>query len=143
MCWLNFMAPPIFSDSERLDPSAQPHSNPETGHYAEQLLGVAVFDLSGLPKTYFVSTGSSDISWVQIVFQVLGLQSLLLGSFKLDNFQHMVIRGQNNCVLLVKQRDRYMALLLQSQPHLSPALIEWAQKFNPAFLKSDPRFSPI
>jgi predicted regulator of Ras-like GTPase activity (Roadblock/LC7/MglB family) len=137
------MAPSIFSDSERLDPSAQTHSNPEMGQYAEQLVGAAVFDLSGLPETYFVSIGSSDISWVQTVFQVLGLQSLLLGSFKLDDFQHMVIRGQNNCVLLVKQSDRYMALLLQSQPHLSPALIEWAQKFDPTLLKRDLRFSPI
>ena len=137
------MAPPILSDSERLDPSAQTHSNPETGQYAEQLVGAAVFDLSGLPETYFVSTGSSDISWVQTVFQVLGLQSLLLGSFKLDDFQHMVIRGQNNCVLIVKQSDRYTALLLQGQSNLSPALIEWAQKFDPALLKSDPRFSPI
>ena len=137
------MTPPILSDSERLDPSVQTHSNPATGQYAEQLVGAAVFDLSGLPETYFVSTGSSDISWAQTVFQVLGLQSLLLGSFKLDDFQHMVIRGQNNCVLIVKQSDRYMALLLQEQPHISPALIEWAQKFKPALLKSDPRFSPI
>lgn len=129
---------PPLSSSEKLDPGTSDQAS-----YAEQVMGAAVFDLSGLPAAYFIFTGSSDISWVQTVFQVLGLQSLLLSSFKLDDFQHIIIRGQAACVIIVKQSDRYMALLLQSQPNFSPAFIKWAQQFEPDLLKTDPRFSPI
>ena len=118
-------------------------SNSDAELYAKQVMGAALFDLSGLPEAYFISTGSGDISWVQTVFQVLGLQSLLLASFKLDDFQHTVIRGEADSVVIVKQSDRYMALLLKSQLNLSPAFIQWAQQVEPTFLKKDPRFSTV
>jgi hypothetical protein len=111
--------------------------------YAEQIVGAAVFDLSGLPEDYFISAESSDVGWVQTVFQVLGLQALLLASFKLSDFQHATIRGQGYQAIIVKQCNCYSALLLQNQPDFSPELIKWAQSFEPALLKIDSRFSTL
>ena len=143
------MIPSTLFDPERLDPGGSGQTDPVSGskQYAEQVVGAAVFDLNGLPEAYFIAIESSDIIWVQTVFQVLGLQSLLLASFKLDDFQHTIIRGQEVCVIIVRQCDRYIALLLQDQPDFSlawmPALIKWAQQFDPAVLEADPRFNPI
>ena len=137
------MIPSTLFDPERLDPDASGQTDSDLKQYAEEVVGAAVFDLNGLPEAYFISIESSDIIWVQTVFQVLGLQSLLLASFKLDDFQHTIIRGQETCVIIVKQCDRYIALLLQSQPVFSSALLRWAQQFDPAVLEADPRFNPI
>ncbi|NJL42104.1 MAG: hypothetical protein HC899_39840 [Leptolyngbyaceae cyanobacterium SM1_4_3] len=50
--------------------------------YFDRVLGAAIFDLSGLPKDYYISAESADISWVQTIFQALGLQGLLTTSFQ-------------------------------------------------------------
>jgi hypothetical protein len=42
--------------------------------YVDFVIGAATFDLSGLPKEYFVTVEGNDISWIQTIFQGLGLQ---------------------------------------------------------------------
>jgi hypothetical protein len=143
------MISPKLSDPEGLNTDAAAQTNLESDtkksaqEYAKQIVGAAMFDLSGLPEEYFISTESSDVIWVQTVFQVLGLQALLSASFKLNDFQHATIRGQGYQAIIVKQCSCYTALLLQNQLDFSPELIQWAQAFEPALLKIDSRFSTV
>lgn len=111
--------------------------------YANAIFGAAIFDLSGLPKEYFTTCESSDISWVQTVFQSLGLQSLLLSSLQLEGFRYARIHGKDHCAIVVKQRACYTALLLDPNlPETSgSAFVHWVQALEPHSLKAHPRFS--
>lgn len=111
--------------------------------YSNAILGAAIFDLSGLPREYFTPIDSSEIGWVQTVFQALGLQSLLLSSLQLEGFRYARIHGNGHCAIVVRQKLRYIALLLDSTlPETSsPALIQWLQELEPHLLKKHPPFN--
>lgn len=112
--------------------------------YFESVIGAAVFDLSGLPKEYFTAGESHDISWVQTIFQALGLQSLLTSSLRLEGFHHVVVHGTRYRAIVVRQKTYYVAILIEkTNEAISESLIKWAQEFNPRDLKSDPRFSAV
>lgn len=112
--------------------------------YSDQLLGAAIFDLSGLPKDYYISTESADIIWVQTIFQALGLQVLLNSAFRLHGFRHAVIHGAHFHAIIVRQASCYVALLIRQSDALIPEeLIQWAIGLEPAALATDPRFSSI
>lgn len=115
-----------------------------SGSYIDDLIGAAIFDLSGLPKEYFTTTESSDVSWVQTIFQALGLQSLLMSSLKLDGFRHAVVHGADYQAVVVRQKNCYTALLTRRTPEaLSESFIQWSQEFEPTNLRSHPRFSAM
>ena len=110
--------------------------------YLDRVLGAAIFDLSGLPKDYYISTESADISWVQTIFQALGLQSLLTSSFQLEGFRHAVIHGVHCHAIIVRQSNCYVALLVkQTDGLISEDLAHWANGFDPDDLADDPRFN--
>lgn len=113
--------------------------------YANAVIGAAVFDLSGLPKEYFTTIENGDISWVQTIFQALGLRSLLTSSLQIDGFHHAVIHGTGYCAVVVKQRVRYVALLVRREDfvHVSQPFIQWMQSFEPVILTTNPRFSVV
>jgi hypothetical protein len=112
--------------------------------YLDQVLGAAVFDLSGLPKNYYISTESADISWVQTIFQALGLQGLLTSSFQIDGFRHAVIHGTRCHAIIVRQTDCYLAMLVkQSEGIVLDDMVQWVSNFDPAILENDPRFSSV
>lgn len=112
--------------------------------YSASVIGAAIFDLSGLPKEYFTTGECSDVSWVQTIFQALGLQSLLISSLRLEGFRHVVVHGKKYRAIVVRQKNRYTAILInQTTEPVSEDFIQWAQRFEPASLKSDPRFSVI
>lgn len=113
--------------------------------YSDAVIGAAIFDLSGLPKEYFTTPESGDISWVQTIFQALGLQSLLLSSLRLEGFRHALIHGAGYCAIVVRQKARYTALLVRqtSPDNISEALIQWTQDLEPNALRSHPRFSVV
>lgn len=108
------------------------------------ILGAATFDLSGLPKEYFTSTDMADISWVQTIFQALGLQSLLASSLRLEGFRHVVVQTKEYQAIVVRQKHHYTALLVRplSSDLLEP-FIRWAYEFEPNVLRDDPRFSVV
>ena len=109
--------------------------------YINDVIGAAIFDLNGLPKEYFTTTDNSNMSWVQAIFQALGLRSLLMSSLRLENFQHVTIQGEEYCAIIVKQRIHYMALLLKQTVEEVPSdMIDWAQNFEPEDLRENPRF---
>jgi hypothetical protein len=112
--------------------------------YSELIIGAALFDLSGLPVEYFVAVESQDISWVQAIFQALGLQSLLVSSLQLEGFRYVVLHGKAYRAIVLKQKPHYLALLIQRNPEdLPETFFKWAQVFDPGDLKSDPRFSTV
>ncbi|WP_448601674.1 hypothetical protein [Thermoleptolyngbya sp.] len=138
---VHLQAPSKMVSTSLMEETQRPASN---GQYVDELIGAAVFDLSGLPKEYFTTAESSDVSWVQTIFQALGLQSLLMSSLKLDGFRHAVIHGADYRAVVVRQKNRYTALLTrQTSEVLSESFIQWSQEFEPTMLRSHPRFSAM
>jgi hypothetical protein len=112
--------------------------------YSNHVIGAAIFDLNGLPKEYFITSESSDVSWVQTIFQALGLQSLLMSSLQLEGFRYVVVQGRECRAIVIKQKSYYTAILLrQANEVVSETLVKWAQEFEPASLQSDSRFKLI
>lgn len=122
-------------------PTHPPVSDSNTD-LADRVIGAAIFDLNGLPKEYFVTNDNNNISWVQTIFQALGLQSLLMSSLKLEGFHHAIIRGQDCNAVIVKQRNGYVALLIRGTDDipLSHALVDWVHDFEVDTLRNHPRF---
>lgn len=84
---------------------------------------------------------STDISWVQTIFQALGLQALLTSAFQLKEFRHAIVHGAHFHAIIVRQTECHVALLLRhNEAMLSEAVIEWAIGFEPSTLAADPRF---
>jgi hypothetical protein len=109
--------------------------------YRDDILGAAIFDLNGLPKEYFTTLENTNLSWVQTIFQALGLRSLLMASLQLEGFHHATIYGTQCCAIVVKQRSHYTALLVRRQEEpISDALIQWLQTYQLNDLKQNPRF---
>ncbi|HEY9862092.1 MAG TPA: hypothetical protein V6D16_21540 [Candidatus Obscuribacterales bacterium] len=119
-----------------------PPDQDEYAAYSSSIVGAAIFDLNGLPKEYFTTDEGSNMSWVQTIFQALGLRSLLMSSLQLEGFHHAVIQGPDCCAVVVKQPARYMALLIQqTEPGvMTDAFVQWVQRFEPNVLKTHPRF---
>ena len=123
----------------RLQPSLFSAALPMS--YLDQTVGAALFDLNGLPKDYYTTVENSNISWVQTIFQALGLRSLLISSLQLEGFHHATIGGREYCALIVKQRTHYTALLIQCQAdQIDEGLIHWAQTLQISDLEQNPRF---
>lgn len=110
--------------------------------YEHFIVGAAIFDHSGLPKEYFTTDENTDIGWVQTVFQALGLQSLLMSSLRLEGFDHAIAQGKGYFALVVRQRNHYLALLVQQTtlPDGLYSLIQWARTLEAGALKTNPRF---
>ncbi len=109
--------------------------------YFDQIVGAALFDLNGLPKEYFTTDENSNMSWVQTIFQSLGLRSLLMSSLQLEGFHHAAIYGTEYCALVVKQKAHYTALLVKGQTdQISDDLIQWAQNLQISELEQNSRF---
>jgi hypothetical protein len=107
-----------------------------------QVLGAAVFDLSGLPVNYYISIENNDISWVQTIFQTLGLQTLLSSLLQLETFRHAVIQSTQFHVVAVRQPCCYVALLIhQSDVVVTEEFLQWAVRFDPKVLIADSRSS--
>lgn len=136
----------LASINSRLEASSPDSLSPKDSDvsYADTVIGAAIFDLNGLPKEYFTTKECRDVSWVQTIFQALGLQSLLISSLRLDGFRHVIVYGKEYRAIVVRQRTRYTAILVQQTAEaISPAMIQWAQEFAPETLKTDPRFSAV
>lgn len=84
-------------------------------HYADYVVGIATFDLDGLPKQHFTTSRVGDGAWIQTIFQTLCLHSLLSCSLKLEGCSNVRIAGLQHNILVVKQEARYVGLLLQKE----------------------------
>ena len=109
--------------------------------YPDYIVGAAIFDLNGLPKDYFTTADNHSMSWVQTIFQALGLRSLLMSSLQLEGFHHATIYGTEYCAVVVKQKNHYTALLVKQKDDIvNEAFIQWVQTFQLNDLKQNPRF---
>jgi predicted regulator of Ras-like GTPase activity (Roadblock/LC7/MglB family) len=111
--------------------------------YSEHVVGAAIFDLNGLPKEYFTTPEDDDMSWVQTIFQALGLRSLLMSSLQLEGFHHATILGTDYSAVVVKHKAHYVALLVLPQAAIDDSFIGWVQTFEAGELKTNPRFNLV
>jgi hypothetical protein len=113
--------------------------------HINSVVGAAIFDLSGLPKEYFITSENADVSWVQTVFQALGLQSLLISSLRLEGFRYALSYGTGYCAIVVRQKTRYLALLARQDnlSGISDSFIQEMQDLEPDTLRNDTRFSLV
>lgn len=128
-----------------LDPNSTPGSSdtqPTRLSYADHIIGAAIFDLNGLPREYFATEDNNNMSWVQTIFQALGLRSLLMASLQLEGFHHVAIYGDEHCAIIVKQRVHYTALLLNHNDFdaTNDRFIQWVHTFQLSDLHNNPRF---
>ncbi|QQE67303.1 hypothetical protein GFS31_40160 [Leptolyngbya sp. BL0902] len=111
------------------------------------ILGVAIFDLSSLPKEYYITAENNNTNWVQLVFQALGLKSLLMSSLKLEGFMHISIGFSQQTAIVVRTKDDYVALLMR-EPILfkdveqSDKFSQWVRHFEQKLLRQNSRFIP-
>ncbi|NET08838.1 MAG: hypothetical protein F6K16_29900 [Symploca sp. SIO2B6] len=112
---------------------------------ASPILGAAIFDLNGLPKEYYTTTHYQDISWVQTVFQALGLRSLLMASLRLEGFNYSVVHGSEYCAIVVKQHDCYLASILDHEifGNHGPQIVAWMQQVTPTQFKTSSKFTKV
>ncbi|PSN13312.1 hypothetical protein C7271_22645 [filamentous cyanobacterium CCP5] len=114
----------------------------------DDVLGIAIFDASGLPQEYFVTPGNKTTQWVQVVFQALGLKPLLMSSLGLDGFHHGSAILADNTAVVVRGKRTYIAMLLKGQ-HVFRNLEEaeqfsqWSRQFEQTTLRQDSRFKPV
>lgn len=111
----------------------------------QSILGVAIFDLNGLPKEYFVTKENNSTNWVQLVFQALGLKSLLMSSLKVEGFQHISIDYGNRTAIVVRAKDDYVALLLSEPLKFASTkqgdqFSQWVRHFERNLLRKNERF---
>lgn len=113
----------------------------------ENIVGVAIFDFSGLPREYFITADNESTSWVQLVFQALGLKSLLMSSLKLEGFSHICIELDQQTAIVVRTKEEYVALLMR-QPLVFTTAQEgdrfshWVRQFERRLLREHGRFIP-
>ena len=111
------------------------------------ILGVAIFDVNGLPREYFVTAEEPSTSWVQIVFQALGLRSLLSSSLELEGFYQITIGLKDTTAIVVRRRQDYIALQFKGQltlhnPTDSERLAHLINALDPEKLRQHPHFTP-
>jgi hypothetical protein len=111
------------------------------------IAGVAIFDLNGLPKEYFVTQENNSTNWVQVVFQSLGLKSLLMSSLKVEGFHYISIDFGGRTAIVVRTKDDYVALLLREPLKFANAgqadqFSQWVRYFERTILRKHERFIP-
>jgi hypothetical protein len=113
--------------------------------YENHLMGFAIFDLSGLPKEYCTLLDSGiGITWVQSIFQVIGMRSLLSASLSLENFLYAIIQGKGCTALVIRQQNDYLAVLLRGDlGTVSDDLLGWAKQLNVKQFANDPRYKVV
>ncbi|MDA0212630.1 MULTISPECIES: hypothetical protein [Desertifilum] len=125
------------------DPNSETSFSPASGgSYTDFVVGAAIFDLNGLPREYLIAEEINNMSWVQTIFQALGLRSLLMSSLQLEGFHHATIHSKGYSAVIVKQKSQYTALLVRVKERnlMTEAFVNWAQNFDPELLKVNPLF---
>lgn len=112
------------------------------------IVGVATFDLSGLPQEYFVTPSHDSTSWVQLVFQALGLKTLLTPTLQLGDFLHLTLDFNYQMAVVVGTPNRYVALLLKQPVEFTSLgqidqFCQWVGQFEQQRLRQMDRFTSV
>ncbi len=110
------------------------------------ILGVALFDLNGLPRDYFVTAENPTTSWVQVVFQALGLQSLLSASLAVEGFQQITIQLEATTAMVIRRKEDYIAVQFKDKVVLrhqadEEQLMQLIESLDLEQLRQHPHFS--
>lgn len=126
-------------------PATENMTAAEQSLFESYTLGAATFDLSGLPKEYYTLVdGSKSLTWVQPIFQALGLKSLLTASLPVENFTYAVIHGKDHTAIVIRQQSNYLALLtVPDRQAINERYLGWAQSFDATSLRNNPKFQVI
>ncbi len=129
------------------EPTEKPSPLVSQDAILNSILGVAIFDLNSLPKEYYVTPENDNTHWVQLVFQALGLKSLLMSSLKLDGFLHISIGSGQQTAIVVRGKDDYIALLMRDpilfkDVEQSDKFSQWVRHFEQKLLRQNRRFTP-
>ncbi len=98
-------------------------------------------------SAYYITNENDNTNWVQLVFQALGLKSLLMSSLKLDGFMHISIGFSQQTAIVVRAKDDYIALLMR-EPILFKDVEQadkfslWVRNFEQKLLRQNSRFIP-
>jgi hypothetical protein len=111
----------------------------------DAILGIAVFDANGLPKEYFITPGHRDTAWVQLVFQSLGLQTLMTHTLGLTGFNYTIVQTRVGNAIVIHTSEQHLALLVkrtypQNQMAVDDAWIQWVCDFEANTLRQHPHF---
>lgn len=85
---------------------------------------------------------------MQLVFQSLGLRSLLMTSLKLEGFSHICIELDHQTAIVVRTKEEYIALLMH-QPLIfdtaqdSDRFSHWGRQFERRLLHEHSRFTSV
>ena len=114
----------------------------------DQILGLAVFDSMGLPCDCFITPQHKDTEWVQLVFQSLGLQQLMVSAMELPELEHAMIRTKIGNIIVVCCKHRYVALLIkralpQERPQIDGNLVEWVCNFEATVVRTHSNFRAV
>lgn len=114
----------------------------------DQILGLAVFNPAGLPRDYFITSQHEDTEWIQLVFQSLGLQQLIVSTMGLPVLSHAMIRTKVGNIVVICCEQRYIALLLkralpQEHPKIDSTWVEWACQFEANVVRTHPKFRAV
>jgi hypothetical protein len=111
---------------------SSPVSQAANSVYSDYVMGAAIFDLNNLPIHYFTTGAVKQMEWVQATFQALCLQSFLGCCLQLTGFNHVKIHGKECTVILVRQKNRYVGLLLQKDAPdaVAESILQWAQVYD-------------
>lgn len=134
--------------SSEMSPSPVASSGAASGTYdcdVDAILGVAVFDINGLPKEYFITPENRDTAWVQLVFQSLGLQALITNTLQVSRFNHTVVQTRDGDAIVIQRDRQYIAFLVkrcrpQKQVTVTETWLQWACEFEANTLRQHTHF---
>ena len=114
----------------------------------EQILGLAVFDSMGLPRSSFITPKHQDTDWVQLVFQFLGLQQLMASTMGLPMGGHIMVRTKIGNIVVIRRDHGYVALLLkralpQERPEINSDWVDWICDFEANVVRNDANFQAV
>ncbi|NEQ51875.1 MAG: hypothetical protein F6K11_17330 [Leptolyngbya sp. SIO3F4] len=114
----------------------------------DQILGVATFDAVGLPCDSFITPQHKETEWVQLVFQLLGLQQLIAFSMDLSSIGHTMIRAKIGNIVVVKYEFGYIAVLLkrslpQERPHVDNDWVGWLCDLEATVVRNHANFKAV
>ncbi|MEO1591828.1 MAG: hypothetical protein AAFU71_11120 [Cyanobacteria bacterium J06632_22] len=109
------------------------------------IMGIAVFNLDGLPQEYFITPDNRDTAWVQMVFQSLGLQALTAEALGAQSLKYTIVQTRDGDAVIIRTVERFLALFVkrsrpQMIPSVEPEWIDWVCQFEAKALRSHPHF---
>ena len=89
------------------------------------IVATATFDGQGIPREQHLFNQNSDFEWMQAAFQTISLKMLLSASLGLEGFSRAVVRGDDLCIVVAKQKSGFKAVVYSTVPEkLAPQAVD-------------------